>query len=499
MKPHSLLKPRNTPLRIVRFIGEARLRFVFQKDKGRVGQWLKTEMTSLGPAFIKLGQFLSTRTDIFEKEIVAELSKLQDDIHPEPYEDIVRIIDTSLGTRSNEIFQHIDPTPMASASIGQVHKARLKNTNKDVVIKIQKPHVAQQIRNDLATLRNIARLAVGMQSPRATEINNILGEYERFLSAELDYTQELAHMKRFSEILDESEVIVPAVYEDLSFNNMLVMEYVPSIKISDISQLNKRGYDLTVVADTLVNVFLHMIIKHGYVHCDPHPGNIGVSLDDESTIVLYDFGNVIELSQEFRSQLNNMIFAIYQKDVDEFVELLIRLNILQVASEGDVLDVKAFFSSFFVYLESLDFQALKQSVTSSSSAGAGASFKINPDFLSLFRVFSLLDGTCARLDPKFNYITALTPFVENIMMDFSFFDYRARKDLQKLQNYPRIITNTDQNLARLDKRMRELTDDQEFYRNMFIGMVVLYQIQEPLALAFLAPLIAVIVFMRRRS
>jgi predicted unusual protein kinase regulating ubiquinone biosynthesis (AarF/ABC1/UbiB family) len=455
-------------------------------------------MTSLGPAFIKLGQFLSTRTDVFDKDIVSELSKLQDDINPEPYENILHIIDASLQQSSTKVFEQIDPSPLASASIGQVHKARLKETNKDVVIKIQKPQVAQQIRNDLSTLRGIADLFGRLQSARATEVNNILIEYERFLSAELDYTKELTHMKRFREIMDESEVIIPAVYENLCHSDILVMEYVPSIKISNISEIRRRGYDLTVVADTLVNVFLHMIIKHGYVHCDPHPGNIGVSFEDESTIVLYDFGNVIELSPEFRSQLNNMIFAIYQKDVDEFVDLLIRLNILQLASE-DVLDVKAFFSSFFVYLESLDFQALKESVTSSTGANTGTSFKINPDFLSLFRVFSLLDGTCAKLDPNFNYITALTPFVENIMMDVNFFDYRARKDLQKLQNYPRIITNTDQNLARLDKRMREINDDQEFYRNLFLGMFVLYEIQEPATFVIMAPILVALMFWRRRS
>jgi len=235
-----------------------------------------------------------------------------------------------------------------------------------------------------------------------------------------------------------------------------------------------------------------MIATHGFVHCDPHPGNIGVSYNAEDTIVLYDFGNVIELSPEFRKQLNNMIFAIYQRDVEEFVELLVRLDILRVTNDAEKLDIQMFFKSFFQYLESLDFATLRKSLSSEdmlSSQESLSKIHINPDLLSLFRVFSLMDGTCVKLDPNFNYISALSPFVENIMMDMNFFDYRARKDLQKLQNYPRIIQNTDQNLVRLDKRVTDMRSNQWAIQNVLIAFVVLQNWNDPWVLMPMLPLL----------
>lgn len=497
-KPPALcnVRSKNSPVRILKFLGEMNLRYsVFQKKRpAEFGNWLRSEITELGPAFIKLGQALSTRTDLIDKEIIAELVKLQDNNAPADFSEIHQLLCESFGTSDiGEVFAEFEEAPIASASIGQVHIGRLRSGER-VVIKVQKPCVAGQIRDDLATLKNFYQMsqrvgellkAVGLGSAggssaaRGAEMESILSQYEQFLAAELDYRQEMDHMQRFHEMLEDAPVIVPRVFEELSSENVLVMEYVPSIKITDTRALQAKGYDTTRIAENLVNVFLQMIITHGYVHCDPHPGNLGVSLESEEVLVLYDYGNVIELSPQFRGQLNHLVFSIFQKDVDEFVDLLMALGILVVSNETEVVDIKLFFRSFFTYLESLDFTVLRDSVkagTQSSDGSVATTLRINPDFLSLFRVFSLMDGTCTKLNPNFNYIDALQPFVENIMMDVNFFDYRARKDLQKLQNYPRLLQNTDQNLVRLDRRVQNLSNNQGQIQNLVIAIVVLQHI-----------------------
>lgn len=445
----------NSPIRIVRFLAETQLRSYVIQDKRAYGSWLREEMTNMGPAFIKLGQFLSTRSDLFEKPITEELERLQDDIVPVPFNELVYILDDALPNWKN-IF-NIDEIPLACASIGQVHTATIKSTGEKVVMKIQKPCVADSIRKDLTTLEQINNTLKALNNPRSSEVEGLLIQYQRFLGAELNYTKEMEHMKIFSKTLRDLPVKVPRVYEEYCFDKVLVMEYVPSIKITDIDKLKAKKVDCKDIANKLVAIFLHMMVNDGLVHSDSHPGNIGV-MNDGETIVLYDYGNVVKLSKAFRSEIGNIVFSIYQKDVDEFVDLIVSLKIIQLDNQEDVLDIRAFFQSFFKYLETMDFDKLKNSVISSDFGNSGgANINIHPDFLSLFRVFSLLDGTCARLDPKFNYIDAITPFSEEMMGDIRFFDYRAKKDIQKLQNYPSRVQSTDQNVLRVQRQIRELS------------------------------------------
>lgn len=448
--------PRNTTFRIARFVIESQTQYVLNhKDPRKWGEWIRKELTVMGPAFIKMGQFLSTRTDLFEKSIVSELAKLQDDITPVSTNELHFILDESFGRSWTEVFEAFDDRPLACASIGQVHLATMRGSRRRVVVKIQKPCVAKQIKDDIETLKQLNVMLAAIGSSRAGEIENVLQQYERFLSAELDYRQEMYHMIRFREILED--VRVPRVYKSLCTSQVLVMEYVPSTKINDITALKARGIDTRALADTLINVFLEMIITYGYVHCDPHPGNVGV-MDDGETIVLYDFGNVIELSADFRKQVNNLIFAVYQKDVNEFVDILMKLRVFNM-TEGDDLDIRLFFQSFFQYLETLDIKTLQQSIRNqelfTSQSTDISKLKVDPDFLALFRVFSLLDGTCSQLDPDFNYINSLEPFTRELFSDVSFFDYRARKDIEKLQSYPKMIQTIEQNVARIQKQVNQ--------------------------------------------
>lgn len=452
MKTTINIRPRTSPLSIWKFVGEAQVRWYFQTDKRKYGDWFRHRITDLGPAFIKLGQFLSTRQDILGKEVVTELTKLQDDIKPTSYNEIIQTIEDKLGKPWTEVFVYIDNNSLASASIGQVHLAKLK-TGEDVVIKVQKPFVAKQIREDLETLRNMNNIFSKTGSARSAEIENILSEYSRFLNHELDYKKEVEYMEKFRDVMDGLPVYIPKVYTNLSNENMIVMEYVPSIKITNIDEMKKNNIDTVRIAQNLMQIFIYQIIYTGLVHCDPHPGNIGV-LSDGDTLVLYDFGNVIDLSPDFRKEINHLVYSIVTKDVDEFVELLQKLQILEIRDQLDILQVKEFFRFFFSYLENLDFNELKDSILKQSvQTDVQLKVQINPDFLSLFRVFSLLDGTCAKLDPNFNYIEVLKPYTEEMMKDIRFWDNRVRKDVNKLRSYPSYIRNTDNNIIRMQNKL----------------------------------------------
>ena len=474
-------------LRIGKFVTEFQIRNRFQKDKKFVGEWMRDEMVELGPAFIKIGQFMSTRIDVFGKEITNNLAELQDQIYPMPFELLEPVLNQEYQGDYTQIFSSIDPMPIASASIGQVHRGILKRSNQEIVLKIQKPGIEKQIKEDLKTLISINQLFSKLGFQQAKDFEAILNQYELFLSGELNYINEAKYMAYFRRRLVEQRVYIPKPLSQ-STQRVLVMEYVESTKINDLEKIDLLNIDRKELAQDLITVFLYQIIKLGKVHCDPHPGNLGIGKNGE--IVLYDFGNVVSLSKEFREKVNRLVFSIYQKDIDEFLELLIQLNILQLEDNFDILELKAFFNYFFDYLESLNFDQLKTAILNKDVfVNSTLKIKIDPNFLSLFRLFSLIDGTCSLLDPNFNYISTLAPFSENLFMDSEFIDYRMKKDLQKLTSYPKLLQNTDQNILRVNRRFINMNDEFNKFKILFITIAVMDEIEDPLKLGLLVPIL----------
>ncbi len=457
----------NKRFKIIRFVGEVQLRNVFQNKKA-FGLWFRKGLQDMGPAFIKFGQFLSTRQDIFDKDVIKELTTLQDDNTPVLYNEIYDVIKKS---NMEDVFEYIDNKPYATASIGQVHKARLK-TKEDIVIKVQKPKVADSIRNDLKEIKFLLDLFKYVNPTQASETTKIIEQYEKYLTAELDYSQELDHMKRFKKIFQGMDIKVPDVYDMYSSTNMLVMEYVPSIKISNIELLDRRGYNRSRIATSLTQAFIYQMMNKGFIHCDPHPGNIGVS-DDGYTIVLYDFGNVVQLSKKFRASIGKILFAIFQKDVHEFVDLLVDLEVLTSITEYQKYELKQFFASFFNYLENQDFSTLKETILNGDmQTGLESKLKINPDFLSLFRIFTLLDGTCSLLDPQFNYIETIQPFTEDIFSDKKFIQYRMERDMNKMRIISTTLQATDGNMIKMQKKLTNISKDLQSTQNLALGYLL---------------------------
>ena len=509
--PASLMQtPAQTPVEVAAAAAAIKLNEERLEKDRKFGKWLKDEMVSLGPAFMKMGQFMSTRTDVFGSAVTAELSKLQDNSNEVPFDAIKAVLASEYAPYNKtieDIFESIDPVPLASASIGQVHRGRLRLKGgglAEVVIKIQKPNVRQQILSDLESLTNIASFMSQMGAARGREFQSLLRQYATFLQAELDFKSEVRNMQMFRDA-NISGVVVPRPFPSLSTTNVLVMEYVPSIKVTDEAALAAAGIPLPAVAAKVVDAFLKQITGAGIVHCDPHPGNIGVLAGDTDatspTIVLYDFGNVVELSPAFRSQITNLVVSVYQQDVDEFLDLLVTLGILRVSDPLELLDMRSFFVYFFEYLKSVDFDRLSTSIMDNEQLqDSNVTFKIDNDFLALVRVFSLLDGTCTRLDPKFNYIDALAPISQEAFQDFGFLDYRARKDISKLNlmGATSSLKNTETTLVALNSKMRDIGDRTNLFRGLFAALALMDCLEDPVRFVIVAPVIAWMVLAEKK-
>lgn len=442
----------NHTIKIAQFAVESRIRYAFNKKKAST--WIRNEISQMGPAVIKLGQFISTRSTMLDPVLSKELVRLQDDLTPVP----IAALQGAL--RDLPASWVIEPEPLAVASIGQVHRAEDLNTGREFIIKIQKPFVADQIRDDLKILEFIVALLKYVESPKAPEFERIFEEFQRFLCREIDYELEMRNMQEFA---DFPGFRVPEVYPDLCTPERLVMEYLPSAKITQIGDtVRARNY-----STRLIKVYVDMLLNYGVIHGDPHPGNFGIGADDE--IVIYDFGNVIRLPENFTSDVRQIIFAMVQKDVDEFIEWLIRLNIISVSADHpeDRLLLRPFFQSFFNYLEQVDFAKFRDSM---GSIEAPREIRIDPDFIALIRVFSLLDGTCSRLDPGLNYLEVLSPYTENLFMNIEFLDIRARRDFEKFRGGTQQTSESDAIIRKMSTRVKTLDAHQ---RRLYFAIVVL--------------------------
>lgn len=297
-----------------------------------LAEWVRQSLTVLGPTFIKLGQLFSTRSDILPKEFIEELSKLQDKVPPFAYQDAVKIIEEEFGKPLGELFIAFDPEPLASASLGQIHRAKVKTADGvfDVVVKVQRPRVREIIKIDLMIIKQVVNKL--RLNPRLTNGNDVLGTFDEMatiLWRELDYFNEGRNANRLRRAFIDpkwSWVMIPRIFWGTTSSRVLTLEYLPGIKINDLQEIDKRSLNREVIASRLVLCFLKQVSEDGFFHADPHPGNVAVSYRGD--IILYDFGMMGELSAEMRSKLFKLAGCIMKRDGLGTTELLVSLGML---------------------------------------------------------------------------------------------------------------------------------------------------------------------------
>jgi len=286
---------------------------------------LATDLERLGPAFIKLGQLLSTRADLLPAPYLDALGRLQDRVEPFSFAEVERVIHEDLGVRISKAFATFEAEPMAAASLGQVHRATLRD-GRPVAIKVQRPNIREGLTTDLATMEDIAgfldqHTAAGQQF----EFVQMVAEFRRTLAQELDYQREAHNLVRIaSNLASFRRIVIPAPVDDFTSSRVLTMELIPGRKITSITPLMRQDFDAIGLARELFRAYLHQIIVDGFFHADPHPGN--VLLTDDYRIALIDLGMVSRLSPSRQDQLLKLLLAVSEAHGDRAAALALQIG-----------------------------------------------------------------------------------------------------------------------------------------------------------------------------
>ncbi len=294
-------------------------------EKAPEAQDLASDLERLGPTFIKLGQLLSTRGDLFPAPYLEALSRLQDQIEPFPFEDVERIVAGELGVRISKAFADFETQPLAAASLAQVHRAYLRD-GRAVVVKVQRPGIRDQIVADLETLAEVARFVDSHTDlGKRYEFGNMLGQLRKSLLRELDFKLEANNLITFGDNLREFEsIVVPEPIDDFTTSRVLTMDYIEGKKITTLSPLRLIEIDGAGLAHDLFHAYLKQILVDGFFHADPHPGNI--FLTDDDRIALLDLGMVGRIQVRFQNNLLRLLLAISEGRGDQAAEVSIAMG-----------------------------------------------------------------------------------------------------------------------------------------------------------------------------
>lgn len=413
-----------------------------------VGQYTKQRLTKLGPTFIKIGQFISTRADIFGTEFVDELKGLQDKI--EPFNIDITEIELNKGVI-------IDKDPIATASIGQVYKGRVKSGH-SIAVKVKRPNIEGTITSDFDTFVIVLQLVNIISNKReAMELSIVINEYYKLLQEEINFYEEVQNIKMFKTLFaNKNFVKIPDVYENLCDNDVIIMEYVPSIRIDDIESLKKRKFSTSKIAKKLMEIFLDQILVNGVIHIDPHPGNVGIT--EGGKIVFYDYGMIQKIGINFKKDLKNILLAVYDKNVDYLCELLVSSEIVII--EKDMMPyLKNFVVVLIDYIDNLNIDKFKTNYIDKID-NTELPFKLSSKFLLILRGLSILEGVCKKLDSQFNYRAIIEEYIDkqaNISFtDVNYIEKKAILDITNVREIPSRLTQNELQLQLLEKNISKM-------------------------------------------
>jgi predicted unusual protein kinase regulating ubiquinone biosynthesis (AarF/ABC1/UbiB family) len=391
---------------------------------GRAARRYRALAVALGGVWIKVGQFLSSRVDVLPESITAELAGLQDDVPAEPTERMVAVVEAEFGRPAEACFPWFDPQPLASASLGQAHRARLPN-GETVVVKVQRPGIEQIIRVDLAALqRAVGWLKRWRTITRRADLDALLQEFSRTLWAELDYVAEGEHARAFGSMFAaDPGVRIPAVYGEHTTTRVLTLEDVYFIKITDYAAVEAAGVNRSEVASRLFRTYLRQIFVEGYFHADPHPGNLFVEPrgTDGWRLVFVDFGMVGRLSQEAKAGLRDLAVAVGTRDIDRLLRgyqslgvLLPGANLDRIRQAEEVIFDRFWGRSMREMIE-IHPREMRAFAREFRDVLYEMPFQVPSDLIFLGRCIAILSGMCTGLDPDFNVFEGMAPFARQLI------------------------------------------------------------------------------------
>ncbi|MCI0921783.1 ABC1 kinase family protein [Sphingobacterium rhinopitheci] len=416
-------------------------------------QRIRRALEEAGPTFIKFGQTLSTREDLFPKELITEFKKLQDDVAPEPL-DINKVLIEELGIEPSAYFLDIDPIPMASASIAQVYKAKLVNGN-NVILKIKRSNIQEIVYADLELLRDLITLLTNYYN-LVKEIN-LIYVFEAFavsLQEELSFNNELNNIEHFRRNFAEDHTVqLMKPYRQLSNNNIICISFIEGVKINDIEGLKRYNLDIEKTLDQLLNLFLKQILEHGFFHADPHPGNILVT--PQGKISFIDMGAMAKVLPKDRERLEDFIIYFIHKDSNRLVSTIKKMAI-QIDIENEKVLERAIDELMHIIdnqnLEDIDIKAL----FTRFSHILNQNNIIMPDHVYLLvKGIVLMEGIGRELNPQINVVEKVKPYIKKITAKQISIDKLWEHGLSTLWEIRRFIKTGPQTLSKIGDRLSD--------------------------------------------
>jgi ubiquinone biosynthesis protein len=413
---------------------------------------IRLALEELGPTFIKLGQILSTRPDQVGMALAQELQKLQTSVPCDDPESVRETIETELDQPLAQLFADFDTTPLASASIGQAHRARL-HSGDDVVVKVQHAGIRRRMEVDLDILGGLAQIAEHLPEFQPYRPQATVTEFKRIVRRELDFARESRNLEQFTRnFAGNPHVCIPRAYPDLSTSRVLTMEWLDGAKVSDPSLRRLPNVDLDQVARHGADMYLEMIFHHGFYHGDPHPGNLLVLPDGR--IGLLDFGMVGRLDEQLRENIEDMLAAIVTQDAQQLTSLVMRLGTVPPGLDEPALsvDLSEFVSHY-----------ANQPVESFDLAGALCEMieivqryriALQPALAMLIKVLIMLEGTARLLQPSFSLMELIQPYQQKMIK-------RRLSPARQMRKMRRIYSEIELLAEVLPRRLRDILQQVE--------------------------------------
>jgi len=384
---------------------------VYQLRQRNIGKFVRDNAIELGPTFIKLGQLAGSRSDLFTKEFIGELSDLQDSVPPMSIEDVMAVLDKE--EISLDYFKSFDNVPFSAASLGQAHLAELYDGT-SVVVKIQREGIAETIDSDMNIISNISAVIDMFDIGNTLQLRSLCEENWRVLREEIDYRIEVKNMEVFSEMFKNKKgIVIPSVIKEtedgknLNTRRVLTMLYVPGIKPTDIQGLSNIGVDREALAYRLMRLYLYQVVTLGVFHGDSHPGNLAIM--EDGSIVMYDFGMIGRLPPKTKELLSEFLVNFYMSDYPALFDVMRELNML--SPNADITSVSATAYMFKEYIQNGNVEVNDDSL----ALAMDKPLRLPVDFVLVLRAFTITEGICKTLDPDFNTTDVAMPFVDKII------------------------------------------------------------------------------------
>jgi predicted unusual protein kinase regulating ubiquinone biosynthesis (AarF/ABC1/UbiB family) len=440
---------------------------------------LKTFIT-LGPAYIKLGQWLSSRADLLPQPYLDVLEKLQDDVLPAPFSDVRPILEKELGML-DDIFEYFDTSAISGASLGQVYRAKYKD--RDVAVKISRPNIEETIGKNIYIVKKLLPIATRFIDENLRfSAEGMLSQFIETVDEEMDYRIEARNLIDIKNNLKEdTSVIIPKVYLDRTSRHVITLDYLPGTKITDIRTLNQHNIDRAKLVYRIHRLFFKMLLRHSIFHADPHPGNISVT--NNGTIILYDFGMVGRLDDETRRRLVRLYLGLVDKDPVRTTDVLIELGTLEASVDRRLVEKGLELSIQSLHGKKVDRMEVKALQDLANKTLSRFPFRLPKNLALYMRMASILEGIYHYHNVKFQFVRVLVNLLEEegLIKDAYFEEFkryvnRFAKGIEVSSELAPMIKQylTDQKTADTRKKNSNVLPISIISSSIFIGSTLIF-------------------------